>query len=172
MSSGFFRLDILGNVGKAELRTVGQDECLSFSVAVNLRKKKRGGATEEKTEWIQCAIWNDYARALAPYIAKGTNVFATGEPSFETYTDRDNNVHTQIKLRVDKVQLCGSSERQGSSGQHRETHANDHGQGQRQGCGAPRAQLSQRNAPQVLPANDAPPPDDFGYDGGDDQIPF
>jgi single-strand DNA-binding protein len=172
MSVGFFRLDIIGNVGKAELRTVGQDECLSFSVAVNLRKKKRGGATEEKTEWIQCAIWNDYARALAPYIAKGTNVFATGEPSFETYTDRDNNVRTQIKLRVDKVQLCGSSERQGSSGQHRESHASEYSGGSRQGYGAPRTQ--QRSAPQQAPAqaNDAPPPEDFGYDGGDDQIPF
>lgn len=165
MSACFFRLDILGNVGKAEMRTVGQDECLSFSVAVNLRKKKKGGATEEKVEWIQCAIWNDFARSLAPYIAKGTTVFATGEPSFETYTDRDNNVRTQIKLRVDKLQLCGSGERQGSSGQHRETRADDRGQGQRGGYGAPR----QQQAPQ--PAYEAPPVDDFGYDGSEDS-PF
>lgn len=158
MSAGFFRLDILGNVGKAEMRTVGQDECLSFSVAVNLRKKKKGGATEEKTEWVQCAIWNDFARSLAPYITKGTTVFATGEPSFETYTDRDNNVRTQIKLRVDKLQLCGSGEKQGSSGQHRETRASDQ-QGQRAGYGAPRQQTQQ-------PTHDTPPLDDFGYDSG------
>jgi len=162
MSAGFFRLDILGNVGKAEMRAVGQDECLSFSVAVNLRKKKKGGATEEKTEWVQCAIWNDFARSLAPYIVKGTTVFATGEPSFETYTDRDNNVRTQIKLRVDKLQLCGSGERQGSSGQHRETRADDR-QGSRGGYGAPRQQAQQ-------PANAAPPPDDFGCDDG--ETPF
>ncbi len=160
-------MDIIGNVGKAEMRSVGQDECLSFSVAVNQRKKKRGGATEEKTEWIQCSIWNDYARALAPYIGKGVTVFATGEPSFETYTDRDNNVRTQIKLRVDKVQLCGSKEQSGGAGQHRESHASDRAP---RGYGAPRQQ-TQRQAPAHAPPANDPPPDDFGYDGGDD-IPF
>lgn len=73
-------LTIAGNVGNVkDLKTVGNDEVLNFSIAVDNGKDKQGDKRE--ATWYDCALWGKRASSLAPYIAKGSKLVVSGRPS-------------------------------------------------------------------------------------------
>ena len=73
-------LTIAGNVGNVkDLKTVGSDEVLNFSIAVDNGKDKNGDKRE--ATWYDCALWGKRAASLAPYIAKGSKLCVQGRPS-------------------------------------------------------------------------------------------
>jgi single-strand DNA-binding protein len=170
MSDGINRVTLLGNVGSdPELRfTQGGVGALSLSLATNESYLDRDKQRQERVEWHKIVVWGKRGEALAKFVKKGFGLFVEGSLRTQKYTDREGVERYKTEIIASNV-IVTRGDQQGSSGKHRETHENDYGQGSRQGYGAPRTQ--QRNAPQPPPANDAPPPDDFGYDSGDD-IPF
>ena len=71
---------IAGNVGNVkEIRDVGGDKVLNFSIAVDNGKDKNGERRE--STWWDCSLWGKRAESLAPYIAKGSKLTAQGKPS-------------------------------------------------------------------------------------------
>jgi single-strand DNA-binding protein len=170
MSEGVNRVTLLGNVGSdPELRfTQGGVGVLSLSLATNETYLDRNQQRQERVEWHKIVVWGKRGEGLAKFVKKGFGLLVEGSLRTTKYTDREGVERWKTEIIASNV-VVTRGDQQGSSGQHRETHANDYGQSSRQGYGAPRTQ--QRNTPQALPANDAPPPDDFGYDSGDD-IPF
>lgn len=73
-------LTIAGNVGNVkDVRDVGGDRVLNFSVAVDNGKDKHGEKRE--ATWFDCALWGKRADALAPYITKGSKLCVSGRPS-------------------------------------------------------------------------------------------
>lgn len=73
-------LTIAGNVGNVkDLKTVGNDEVLNFSIAVDNGKDKSGERRE--STWYDCALWGKRAASLAPYITKGSKLAVSGRPS-------------------------------------------------------------------------------------------
>lgn len=73
-------LTIAGNVGNVkDLKEVGGDKVLNFSIAVDNGKDKNGERRE--STWYDCAMWGKRAESLAPYIQKGSKLVVTGRPS-------------------------------------------------------------------------------------------
>lgn len=73
-------LMIAGNVGNVkDVRSVGDDKVLNFSVAVDNGKDKSGDKRDPT--WVDCALWGKRAESLAPYIAKGSKLTLTGRPT-------------------------------------------------------------------------------------------
>ena len=71
---------IAGNVGNVkEIRDVGGDKVLNFSIAVDNGKDKNGERRE--STWWDCSLWGKRAESLAPYIAKGSKLTVQGKPS-------------------------------------------------------------------------------------------
>lgn len=71
---------IAGNVGNVkEVREVGGDKVLNFSIAVDNGKDKNGERRE--STWYDCALWGKRAESLAPYIQKGSRLTVQGRPS-------------------------------------------------------------------------------------------
>lgn len=71
---------IAGNVGNVkEIRDVGGDKVLNFSIAVDNGKDKNGERRE--STWYDCALWGKRAESLAPYIQKGSRLTIQGRPS-------------------------------------------------------------------------------------------
>jgi single-strand DNA-binding protein len=169
MSEGINRVTLLGNVGSdPDLRfTQGGVGVLSLSLATNESYLDRDKQRQERVEWHKIVVWGKRGEALAKFIKKGFGLLVEGSLRTTKYTDREGVERWKTEIIASNV-VVTRGDQQGSSGQHRETHANDYGQSSRQGYGAPRTQ--QRSAPQQAPTNDAPPPDDFGYDGED--LPF
>lgn len=71
---------IAGNVGNVkEIRDVGGDKVLNFSIAVDNGKDKNGERRE--STWWDCSLWGKRAESLAPYIQKGSRLTVQGRPS-------------------------------------------------------------------------------------------
>lgn len=94
-------ITIAGQLGKdSELKTVGQDQVLSFSVADSQGKEKQ-------TIWWRCQLWGKRATSLQQYLTKGQAITVSGSVTQRTYTDKDGQEKTSQEIRVNDVALQG-----------------------------------------------------------------
>ena len=94
-------ITVAGQLGKdSELKQVGQDQVLSFSVADNQGREK-------PTIWWNCQLWGKRATSLQQYLTKGQAVTVTGSVSQRTYTDKNGVEKISQDVRVNDVALQG-----------------------------------------------------------------
>ncbi len=109
------RLQIIGNLGKdCTTNTVNGKTVMNFNVAHTERFRDASGQQKDKTTWVECAYWSDRT-GVAPYLKKGTQVYAEGVPEVKTYTRNDGTAGTSLTLRVFSIQLLGSGGKGDSS---------------------------------------------------------
>lgn len=103
------KLQIVGNLGKdANVNTVNGKNVINFSVAHTEKFKDSQGNLKEKTTWVECAYWTDRT-AVAPYLKKGTMVYAEGSPEADPYMNKENQAAATLRMRVQNVQLLSST---------------------------------------------------------------
>lgn len=102
------KLQVIGNLGRdCVTNTVNGRSVINFSVAHTEKYRDAQGNQKDKTIWVECAYWTDRT-AVAPYLRKGTQVYAEGTPDVRTYAKNDGSTGTSLTLRVQSVQLLGS----------------------------------------------------------------
>ena len=108
------KLQVIGHLGKdCIVNNVNGKNVINFSVAHAEKFKDAQGVQRDKTVWVECAYWTDRI-AIAPYLKKGTQVYADGQPDIRTYTTKEGAQGASLSLRVSTVQLLGSkNENQG-----------------------------------------------------------
>lgn len=110
------KLQVIGNLGKdAVVNNVNGKTVINFTVAHTEKYKDRDGNQQDKTTWVDCAYWTDRT-AVAPYLKKGTQVYAEGQPDVRTYTTADGRNGATLSLRVSGVQLLGTKSSDGGGG--------------------------------------------------------
>jgi|JI10StandDraft_1071094.scaffolds.fasta_scaffold685884_2 single-strand DNA-binding protein len=110
------KLQIIGNLGKdCIVKEINGKNVINFSVAHSERFKDAQGNQKEKTTWVECAYWTDRT-AIAPYLTKGTTVYAEGTPEADPYTNKEGQAAATLRMRVLNIQLLGSN-REGQSSQ-------------------------------------------------------
>ena len=101
------KLQVIGNLGKdCVVNNVNGKSVINFSVAHTEKYKDAQGQQKDKTLWVECAYWTDRT-GIAPYLKKGTQVYAEGTPDIRTYTTNDGRPGTSLSLRISSVQLLG-----------------------------------------------------------------
>ena len=110
------KLQIIGNLGKdCIVKEINGKHVINFSVAHSERFKDAQGNQKERTTWVECAYWSDKT-AIAPYLTKGTTVYAEGTPEADAYTNKEGQAASTLRMRVQNVQLLGSNrDSQGSN---------------------------------------------------------
>ncbi len=110
------KLQVIGNLGKdAVVNTVNGKTVINFNVAHTEKFKDAQGNQVDKTTWVDCAYWTDRT-AIAPYLKKGSQVFAEGTPDVRTYTTQDGRNGASLTLRIlSPIQLLGSKNDEGSN---------------------------------------------------------
>ena len=94
-------ITIAGQLGKdSELKQVGQDQVLSFSVADSQGREK-------PTIWWNCQLWGKRATSLQQYLTKGQAVTVSGGVSQRIYTDKNGQERVSQDVRVQDVALQG-----------------------------------------------------------------
>lgn len=94
-------ITVAGQLGKdSELKQIGQDQVLSFSVADSQGREK-------PTIWWNCQLWGKRATSLQQYLTKGQSVTVTGSVSQRTYTDKNGVEKISQDVRVNDVALQG-----------------------------------------------------------------
>lgn len=102
------KLQVIGNLGKdCVTNLVNGKNVINFSVAHTEKFRDAQGNQKDKTIWVDCAYWTDRT-AIAPYLRKGTQVYAEGTPELRTYPKNDGTTGVSLTLRVVNVQLLGS----------------------------------------------------------------
>src|SRR5579863_5291993 len=102
------KLQVIGNLGKdCVTNTVNGKSVINFNVAHTEKFRDAQGNQKDKTIWVECAYWTDRT-GIAPYLKKGTQVYAEGTPEVRTYPKNDGTTGISLTLRVQNVQLLGS----------------------------------------------------------------
>lgn len=102
------KLQVIGNLGKdCVTNTVNGKNVINFNVAHTEKFRDAQGNQKDKTIWVECAYWTDRT-GIAPYLRKGTQVYAEGSPEVRTYTKNDGTTGVSLTLRVLSVQLLGN----------------------------------------------------------------
>jgi single-strand DNA-binding protein len=110
------KLQVIGNLGKdAVVNDVNGRKVINFSVAHTERYKDAQGAQKERTVRVECAYWTDRT-AIAPYLKKGTQVYAEAQPDVRTYNTQDGRQGASLSLRIANIQLLGSKSEGGARG--------------------------------------------------------
>ncbi len=101
------KLNVIGHLGKdAVVNNANGKSVINFSIAHTEKLKDAQGNSKDKTIWVDCAYWTDRT-AIAPYLKKGTQVYAEGSPDIRTYTTADGRNGATLTLRIQSVQLLG-----------------------------------------------------------------
>ena len=146
------RLQVIGHLGKdGVVNNVNGKNVINFTVAHSEKYKDAQGVQKDKTLWVECAYWTERT-GIAPYLKKGTQVYAEGTPDIRTYTTADGRQGSQLSLRVQNVQLLGGrGDNNGGSDQ------NNFGQPQSSNFGAAANKPHDSNLPDVVePMDDLP----------------
>ncbi len=110
------KMQVIGNLGKdCVVNTVNGKNVINFTVAHTEKYKDSQGTNQEKTTWVDCAYWTDRT-AIAPYLLKGTQVFAEGNPEVRSFTRNDGTAGASLSMRVREVQLLGRKGDNNNSG--------------------------------------------------------
>ncbi|TDH26445.1 single-stranded DNA-binding protein [Segetibacter sp. 3557_3] len=111
------KLQVIGNLGRDSVtNNVNGKTVINFSVAHTEKYRDAQGQQKDKTLWVECAYWTDRV-GIAPYLKKGTQVYAEGTPDIRTYTTNDGRQGTSLSLRVMSIQLLGSKGEGGTAEQ-------------------------------------------------------
>ena len=99
---------ISGNLAKdCEKAGSSKNPVVLFSVAVNERFTVDGEATE-RTHWIDCKLFGNYAKALAPSLVKGARVCVEGSLDQYKWTDDDGAAHSKISVKCANVEILSA----------------------------------------------------------------
>lgn len=95
-------ITVAGQLGKdAELKQVGQDNVLQFSVCDSQGREK-------PAIWWNAQLWGRRATSLQPYLVKGASVTITGTVTQREYTAKDGQKKISQDVKVNDVALQGS----------------------------------------------------------------
>lgn len=109
------KMQVIGNLGKDCItNTVNGKTVMNFNIAHTEKFRDSTGQQKDKTTWVECAYWSDKT-GVAPYLKKGTMVYAEGAPDVRHFTRNDGTPGASLTLRVFSVQLLGSGNRNETS---------------------------------------------------------
>jgi len=101
---------LIGRIGNApELRyTPNNTAVCTFSIALSERWKDNSGDMQERTSWVDCEAWSKTADAINQYFAKGQRIGITGSLRQDTWTDKDGNKRSRLKVVVNSFDFIES----------------------------------------------------------------
>ena len=153
---------IVGNLGKdPEVRYMPSGSAIcNITVATSRQwKDKTSGDKQEETEWHRITFFDRMAEIAGEYLKKGRPVYVEGRLKTRKYTDKDGVEKYTTDIIATELQLLGSREGGGDSGDAE--------------MGSARPTRSAAPAPaRSAPASKPAAKSSTGFDDMDDDIPF
>ena len=106
------QVTISGNLGRdSELRkTQSGMAILSFTVAVNERRKNSQGEWSDYTNWVGVSMFGTRAEKLHDYLRKGTKVCVQGKLRYSEW-ERDGAKKSKIEVIADEIELMQKAQK-------------------------------------------------------------
>lgn len=141
---------LVGHLGKdpESRQAKGGTSIVNFSMATTRKAKGPDGQWADETEWHRCTCFGHTADFVEKYLKKGRLVCVQGRIKSGKYTDKNGIERISYDIICDTVQALGRGDDAGQSRAPNQTNNT-------------RAQSHTQSAP-----------DDSGFGGGFDDIPF
>lgn len=109
------RVTISGNLTRdSEVRyTKSGMPVLSFSIAVNDRRKNAHGEWEDYANYVECTMFGSRAEKISRYLSKGTHVALDGKLRYSTW-ERDGNKRSKLEVIVDDIDFKSGAKQDSS----------------------------------------------------------
>ena len=176
MAEGLNKVLLLGNLGAdPELKvTAGGQAILKLRLATTESYLDKSNTRQERTEWHSITVWGKRGEALSRILAKGSSIFVEGSIRTSSY-EKDGEKRYRTEIVANNIILSGRGRGAGNDSFDEGGGGGGGGGGRpapRSGSGRPGGGGGGGGERAPAPASEAPPGDDFGYGGGDDEIPF
>lgn len=98
---------VTGNLTRdSELRATKNDSfILTFSIAVNERRKQEDGTWEDEPSYFDCKLFGKRAQGAASYLVKGTKVTVQGKLRQERWKTKDGQSRSSVLIVVDEFEF-------------------------------------------------------------------
>jgi single-strand DNA-binding protein len=102
---------LLGRLGKdPEVRYLDHNRAVAnFTLATNEVFIDKSGNKVEQTDWHHVEMWDALARNAEKVLRKGRTVFIEGKIKNETWTDKDGNKRSAVRIRALQFQVVSNS---------------------------------------------------------------
>jgi single-strand DNA-binding protein len=105
----------IGNVGKIESRYLSNgDQVVNLSLACNDHYKDKNGEKQERTEWVNVAIYGKLAEIADKYVSKGKQIYISGRMQTRPWTDKQGIERYTTNIIATDMKLLGSRPGSGS----------------------------------------------------------
>lgn len=103
---------VTGNLTRdSELRATKNDSfILTFSIAVNERRKQEDGTWEDEPSYFDCKLFGKRAQGAAQYLVKGTKVTVQGKLRQERWKTKDGQNRSSVLIAVDEFEFMSRAE--------------------------------------------------------------
>ena len=101
---------LLGRLGKdPEVRYLDHNRAVAnFTLATNEVFIDKAGNKVEQTDWHHVEMWDALARNAEKVLRKGRTVFIEGKIKNETWTDKDGNKRSAVRIRALQFQVVSN----------------------------------------------------------------
>ena len=96
---------ILGRVGKIEIKTMASGMKIANLNMVTSKKFVKNGQKEEKVTWHNVTIFSKLAEIAEKYVNKGDLLYIQGEMDSQTYTTQDGQERTKHFILANDLKL-------------------------------------------------------------------
>ena len=99
------QLQVIGNIGAdCTANNANGKTVINFTLAHTEKWKNAKGEQQERTTWMDCAVWD--RDSLAPYLVKGAKIFVSGTPDARAWADKaSGELRATLKLTVLSIEL-------------------------------------------------------------------
>jgi single-strand DNA-binding protein len=128
---------LLGRLGKdPEVRYLENNRAVAnFTLATNEVFIDKSGNKVEQTDWHNIEMWDALARNAEKVLKKGRTVFIEGKIKNETWTDKEGNKRSAVRIRALQFQVVSSPgpSDHNNNNNHQEKNGNVHEEHQPEG---------------------------------------
>ena len=101
LSGAFTRDPDLKEITSGERAT----KVVNFVLASSRRFKKKDGASDEETTFVNCEAWDSGAETIAKWFSKGDQIIINGSLKNEKWEDKEGNKRSRDKVRVSSFEF-------------------------------------------------------------------
>ncbi|WP_343701636.1 single-stranded DNA-binding protein [Chitinophaga sp.] len=111
------KLQLVGRLGQNATEAFANGKkVINFSVAHNERYKNKQGVPQERTVWVNCAMWEP--GAVMSYLVQGKAVYLEGVPWVNQYQSLAGETKAELRLKVTYLQLLPGPKQEGGGSVH------------------------------------------------------
>jgi single-strand DNA-binding protein len=108
--AGVNKVILIGNLGKDPIvrNLESGTKVVSFSLATTESYKNKNGEKTDITVWHNIELWRGLAEIAEKFLKKGSTIFLEGRIRNDSWTDKEGNNRTTVKIVGDNFQMLGS----------------------------------------------------------------